>query len=221
MRADFNRVTSLHRKQEVRVPYIVLHSKINFHDDNRSENLEDNIRLEKRYTIPMNIFIEGYKTYQKKYVYPKNYIFIGIFTVLAANFVYGAAKTPDNLIAYLLIVICLAMAFREWYNPRKMRQRVTEMVKEMGEPVYKLTAGDDFIEFSTENAGYLEDGGDEYGEEELPEPTRFNAGDELKIIEKQDYFLIIYGKSVFYIVPTDGMTDQEKEFLRNFDKNAA
>lgn len=91
----------------------------------------------------------------------------------------------------------------------------------MGEPVYKLTTGDDFIEFSTENAGYLEDGGDEYGEEELPEPTRFNAGDELKIIEKQDYFLIIYGKSVFYIVPTDGMTDQEKEFLRNFDKNAA
>lgn len=177
--------------------------------------MEDNIRLEKKYAIPMDIFIEGYKTYQKKYVYPKNYIFMGIFIVLAANFVYGAVKAPDNIIAYLLIVICLAMAFREWYNPRKLRQRVTETVKEMGEPVYKLSAGEDFIEFSTENAGYLEDGDDENGgEEELPEPTRFSVDENLKIIEKQDYFLIIYGKSVFYIVPAEGMTDSEKEFLR-------
>ncbi len=95
------------------------------------------------------------------------------------------------------------------------------MVKEMGEPVYKITAGDDFIEFSTENAGYLEDGDNDFDKEELPEPTRFNADENLKIMEKQDYFLIIYGKSVFYIVPTGGMTDQEKEILRNFDKNAA
>ena len=166
--------------------------------------MENNIRIEKKYTIPMDIFIEGYKTYQKKYVYPKNYIFMGIFIVLAANFVYGAVKSPDNLIAYLLIMICLAMAFREWYNPRKVRQRVTEMVKEMGEPVYKITAGDDFIEFSTENAGYLEDGDNDFDKEELPEPTRFNADENLKIMEKEDYFLIIYGKSVFYIVPKIG-----------------
>lgn len=186
--------------------------------------MEDNIRLEKKYTIPMDIFIEGYRTYQKKYVYPKNYIFMAIFTVLAANFVYGAVKTPDNMLAYLFIVICLAMAFREWYNPRKMRQRITETVKEMGEPVYKLTAGDDFIEFSTENAGYLEDGGDDEEEEsgeEIPEPTRFSADENLKIIEKQDYFLVIYGKSVFYIVPTEGMTASEKEFLRKLNNNAA
>lgn len=169
----------------------------------------------------MDIFKAGYKTYQKKYVYPKNYIFMGIFIILAANFVYGAAKAPDNLLAYLLIVICLAMAFREWYNPRKMRQRVTEMVKEMGEPVYKLTVGEDFIEFSTENAAYLEDGYDDEDEEEIPEPTRFEVGGDLKIIEKQDYFLVIYGKSVFYIIPAKDMTDSEKEILRALSKDNA
>ena len=50
--------------------------------------MEENYKLEKEYKISVDIFREGYREYQKKYVYPKSYIFMGLFTLLAADFIY-------------------------------------------------------------------------------------------------------------------------------------
>ena len=182
--------------------------------------MEDKYILEKEYSISADTFREAYRAYQKKYVYLKNYIFMAIFLVLAADFIYAAFKDNSNYFAYILIVLCLALAFREWYNPRKIRRSLVETVKEMGDPVYKIGVGDSFVDISTVSApdGIEEEDSenesDAPAEEEAPEPTRIPKDDKMKVLEYDEFFLLIYGKQVFYIIPKEKFSESERDIIR-------
>lgn len=191
--------------------------------------MEEKYKLEKEYSISANTFREGYLAFQKKYIYVKSYIFMGIFTLLAADFIYAAVKDPKNYFAYLLIVICLSLAFREWYNPRKIRRSLVDTVKELGEPVYKIGVGESFVDISTvsvpdgieEETGEGETEPDESSvseESDLPEPTRIPADEKMNILEYDKFFLLIYGKAVFYIIPKENFEEKELEVIRNIKK---
>lgn len=197
----------------------------------------EHMEFEKNYRISADILREGFIAYQKKYVYPKSYALMAVFLVLALNFVYGAVKAPDNYFAYIMIVICLALAVREWYNPRKIRRTIIEAMQETGEQEYKITVGDGFAEFSTIEHGNVENIVEtseseidstelltsqrenvENPDEEFIPPTRINA-ENLKILEYNRFFLFVDGKAVFYIVPKENFSESEMEIIRNIDKN--
>lgn len=182
---------------------------------------DQNYRLEKEYSIPIDTFREGYLAYQKKYVYLKSYIFIAIFLLLAADFIHSAIKTPDNIMAYVLIMVCLGFAFREWYNPRKIRRSVCDTMAQMQGTVYKLAVADSYIDISTVSE-VLPPAQEDTQEEENtapPEPTRIPVDESLSVLEYESFFLIVYGKAVFYIVPKDGFTEPEQDILRNISEN--
>lgn len=174
--------------------------------------MENNIILEKNYRISADIFRDGMTAYQKKYVYPKSYVFMSIFLVLTANFVYGAVKAPDNLLAYLLVVVCLALAIKEWYNPRKMKRNIFDTLQQMGESEYRLTIGKNFVEFSTIQRGDVEN-----SDNETIPPTRIQTGENLQILEYDRFFLLIDGKVVYYILPKEYFSDEESEIIRSLD----
>lgn len=181
--------------------------------------MDDKYILEKEYSIPADTFREAYRAYQKKYVYPKNYIFMAIFLVLAADFVYAAFKDNSNYFAYILIVLCLALAFREWYNPRKIRRSLVETVQEMGDPVYKIGVGDGFVDISTVSApdGIEDEDGEEEdssAENDSPEPTRIPIDEKMKVLEYGEFFLLLYGKQVFYIIPKEKFGESERDIIR-------
>lgn len=192
--------------------------------------MEENYKLEKEYTVPPELFEKAYRSYQKKFVYPKSYIFMGLFLFLVADFVYAAIKQPDNTIVYLLIVICIAFAFREWHNPRFMRMRLVETVRDMGNVVYKIGIGDGFLDISTvddgtddeENSDNAEDESPEEDTDEtvpedqgLPEKTRINTKADYKLLEYDEFFLLMQDKKVFYILPKEGFSEDELEIVRN------
>lgn len=191
--------------------------------------MEENYKLEKEYTVPPELFEKAYRTYQKKFVYLKSYLFMGLFLFLAADFVYAAVKQPDNTLVYLLIVICIAFAFREWHNPRFMRMRLVETVRNMGNVVYKIGIGDGFLDISTvddgtddeENGDNTENGSPEEDTDEavpedqgLPEKTRINTKADYKLLEYDEFFLLMQDKKVFYILPKDGFSEDELEIVR-------
>lgn len=205
--------------------------------------MEENYRLEKEYTVSPEIFEKAYRSYQKKFVYLKSYIFMGIFLILAADFIYAAVKNPSNTLVYLLIVVCLALAFREWHNPRFVRRRLVETVRDMGKVVYKIGVGDGFIDISTVDDGSYGDededeaedsGGNEEeasaenadeddeitddippeAEELMPEKSRLNTKENYSLLEYDEYFLLIQGKEVFYILPKAGFSEDELEIIR-------
>lgn len=204
--------------------------------------MEEKYTLEKEYAVSPDIFDKAYKSYQKKFVYLKSYIFMGIFLLLAADFIWAAAKNPGNTLVYLLIVVCIALAFREWHNPRFIRRRLYETVRDMGKVVYKIGVGDGFIDISTvddgtsgddedgedgdsgknaeeasaENAEDTEENDDisPEAEELMPEKSRLNTKENYSLLEYDEYFLLMQGKEVFYILPKAGFSEDELEIIR-------
>ena len=194
--------------------------------------MEENYKLEKVYRVPHETFKEAYKAFQKKYVYPKSIIFTILFLILAADFVYAAVKAPDNKLVYLLIMVCIAFAFREWYNPRRLFLNISETMKALGEPEYKMGIADDHIDISTVSLPdeIEEEAPDEDGEENdeedtdltdlpdefdpMPEKTVIKLDDSYGLLEYEKFFLIMEGKKVFYILPKEGFTDKELEIVR-------
>ncbi|MDE7364755.1 MAG: hypothetical protein K2N27_07745 [Ruminococcus sp.] len=174
--------------------------------------MENNIKLEKTYKISADIFRDGITAYQKKFVYPKSYVFMCVFLVLTANFVYGAVKAPDNQLAYLLVVVCLALAIREWYNPRKMKRNILDTLRQMGESEYKIIIGESFVEFSTIQRGDVENSDDEN-----ITPTRIQTGENMQILEYDRFFLLIDNKAVYYILPKEYFSEDETEIIRSLD----
>lgn len=178
----------------------------------------DNYRFEKEYTIPADTLREGYRAFQKKYVLKKSYIFMALFLVLAADFIHAAFKSPDNYLCYLLIALCLAFAFREWYNPRRTRRSIVETAAAMGDPVYRISVADGYADISTVSSPPAVEAVTAEGEvesEPLPEPTRIPFDSEYSIDEHGDFFNLYYGRSIFFIVPKSGMTEGELEIMRS------
>lgn len=198
--------------------------------------MEENYKLEKTYKVPHETFKEAYKAFQKKYVYPKSIIFIVLFLVLAADFVYAAIKAPDNRLVYLLIMVCIAFAFREWYNPHRIFHNISETMKALGEPEYKIGIADDHIDITTvslpedeEEESAEADGETSEDEEDdepelpenfdpMPEKSVIKLDESYGLLEYDKFFLLMEGKKVFYILPKEGFTEKELEIVRGTKK---
>ena len=200
----------------------------------------ENYRIHKVYKITADVFRKGFAAYQKKFVYPKSYLLMAVFFILALNFVYGAVNAPDNYFAYIMIVLCLALMIREWFNPRKLRRVMTDAVREL-EQEYKFVLADDYVEFSTIQREYVENFPENQGDN-IPEendsddstklstiqrenvensqdfenvpPSKITL-DNLQILEYDDFFLFLNGKIMFYIVPKSVFSDSELNIIRN------
>ncbi|MBR2284507.1 MAG: YcxB family protein [Ruminococcus sp.] len=187
----------------------------------------ENYLIEKEYRLSPDVVREAYRAYQKKYVYPKSYIFMVLFLIVAADFVHAAVKDNTNVLAYILIVLCLFFAFREWYNPRRARRGITESFVQLGSPVYRLTAAEGYADIATVSLPESDDeapdsendgSGGDIEETGLPEPTRIPFDEDFTLMECECAFLLVSGKSVFYIVPKDCLTDGEMDIIRGFKR---
>lgn len=181
--------------------------------------MEENYRFEKEYKLSPDLFREAYREFQKKNVYPKSYIFMTLFIAVAVVYIIAAVKDPNSTLAYVLIFVCLALAAREWYNPRKARKNLIEAVKELGDTTYKLSIGEDYVDISTIEINNVENSANEEAEEktELPEHTRIPIDNNFSLQEYNDFFIIYSGKTMFYIVPKEGFTEYELESVRELN----
>lgn len=182
--------------------------------------MEDNYKIEKDYKVSCDMFREAYYAFQKKFILPKSYVYSAIFFVMAVIFIIAAVKDNLNYLTYLLIAICLAFGMREWYNPRKLRTNLVETVRAMGEPLYRIGIADEYIDISTAEEPEYDDTEVDEGDfpeelDPLPEKTRIVINDELDILEYDDFFLFMQGKTVFYIIPKDIFNESELETVRN------
>ena len=89
----------------------------------------------------------------------------------------------------------------------------------MGDIEYRLCVGDDFAEFSTIEHGKVENSVDNDDAEETDNipPTRINCGEDMKILEYDKFFLLVDGKSMFYIIPKENFSSAEKEIIRSLN----
>ena len=62
--------------------------------------MKDNYKLEKEYTIPFETFRDGYTAFQKKFVYPRSYVLMAVFVILAIVFAAAVIEDKSQYIAY-------------------------------------------------------------------------------------------------------------------------
>ena len=193
--------------------------------------MEDEALVKKRYSIPYELFGEAFTVFQKKFVFPRNRVMSVLLLIFAAgnvlNIMYGNGET----IGYVLVLVCIALAFINWYNPRKLKRSLMESVKGIENDVYTLTIYPERIVIGTVLEPEKEKEPEEYEEVfgEIPmkediADTEIYLNKNVKVIERKNFFMIYIKKSMFYVVPKETLTQEEIEimnlhFQKQLDKN--
>ena len=191
--------------------------------------------LSRSYHIPLSMFDDAFRRYQKKYVYPQNIVVSAIFLAIAGVYVHAAVKDNTQTIAYLLIVICLALVMVRWYRTFKLRRSVHEALKDVEQDTYELRVYEDGMVIRTTDAPQRreespaeefpaeepaeQDGKPENGFQQLfPEepaqhdpvpPTELPFGTGMKLLEFPEYFMAYVVKQNFYVIPKKDFSDEE------------
>ena len=159
------------------------------------------------YTIPAELYDEAYRLYQRKYLLWKNWILEGILTLLTVDFIVTAVKDPSNGLTYFLMVLCVVLLALLIFHPLRIRRRVMDAVKEMGELSYVAALSEQEIVIQTLTEG-------EQGEE-IP-PTVLEYDEKMQIWEAEPFFLICEGKERFYVLPKKALYDEQIFAMRRF-----
>ena len=184
--------------------------------------MEDEALVKKRYSIPYELFGEAFTVFQKKFVFPRNRVMSVLLLIFAAgnvlNIMYGNGET----IGYVLVLVCIALAFINWYNPRKLKRNLMESVKGIENDVYTLTIYPERIVIGTV-LEYEEVFGEIPMKEDIAD-TEIYLNKNVKVIERKNFFMIYIKKSMFYVVPKETLTQEEIEimnlhFQKQLDKN--
>jgi hypothetical protein len=164
------------------------------------------------YQISYDLYASAYKCYQNRFVFPKNRILQLLLLVLAADFGYHGAVNPDNKIAFFLLALCAALIFVLWYNPRRMRRSVMDVVREVEGDEFVFSMDEEKMTFAAVPSEYIQD----VPNDEIPSnpPTEIYFDKNLSVIEKYEFFLICRGKQAFYVLPKYALYDNQAEIIR-------
>ncbi|MDE5754126.1 MAG: YcxB family protein [Oscillospiraceae bacterium] len=201
---------------------------------NRQE--DSGILLQKCYQIPYELFKTAFTAFQKRFVYPRNYIIIavlGIVCMIYAYFVVTGSNSDRPL--YCIVILCalMMMAF-QIYNPKKIRKNLLLAVREIEDDRYKLTIYPEYLEIGTilppeetdpaqKSDPDLDDLFDDIPEENFS-GTRIYYNKNLRVQEYDAFFMIYQQKTMFYVVPKAAFSEEELEIMRvhfaqKLDKN--
>lgn len=199
--------------------------------------------LERSYHIPLELFDTAFRTFQKKYVYPKNIAITLILAAIAGVYVHAALTHPEQTLSSLLLAICIGMIFSLWYKMFKLRRSVHDALKEVGQDVYRLKLFADGMLISTEDAKSVEK--QALPEEKAPElpaekpegngfaqifpeepaeanepipPTEIAFGSGVKITDCGDYFMVYLIRQNFYVIPKKDFSDAEIKQMQEIFK---
>ncbi|MDO5560369.1 MAG: hypothetical protein Q4F95_12330 [Oscillospiraceae bacterium] len=202
--------------------------------DNKNE-----IIISKEYHIPIEMFASAFKDFQKKFVYPKNYIMTVVLAFIAVSYTSSLIKNPGNSVCVLIIILCAGLIFGMWMNPVMIRNKLMKSVSGIQNDRYIAEFSDDCLYISTTDCDEFEntadaaqeetnDHDDEQEDEDdfFKEPeekisdsipkTQINfIHDDIRTLEKNDYFLVYIVKKTFYVVPKNIFTHDEIETIKN------
>lgn len=203
-------------------------------------NKKEKPLLQRSYHIPLAMFDDAFRAFQKKYVYPQNWIMTVILLVIAGVYVHAVIKDSSQTLGYLLIIVCLAVILVRWYKTFKLRRSVHDALKEVEQDIYEVSVYADGLVIRTEDAPAEPDETPEAAEipaepesepadgsgfnqlfpdepaspEEPIPPTEIPFGSGIKIHEFADYFMVYIVRRNFYVIPKKDFSEDELESLR-------
>lgn len=185
-------------------------------NENENENAEQVFEISPNLSFEFNVTNEeegdAFLTFQKKYVYKKNWIKTIGFALLAVGFAVSAWRDPSIAMNYILFGVCAAAIAAIWFNMKKIRSSLLDALKILEDDRYVFSLYDD--SFVIETIVTEEEKNSEDFKPIPPRIVKFNEG-EIDIIEKDDMFVVILKKDTIYVLPKRCMDENQCEILRN------
>ena len=167
-------------------------------------------RFEFNVTIPEED--DGFKVFQKRYVFKRNVIKSIGFGILGIGFLINSIFHPDQAMNFILMAVCAAAVVMIWYNNVKIRRSLMEALKMLEDDRYIFTLFSD--RFRIETIVPEEERAEE-DFEEIP-PQEFELDDPLlDAVEKDDKFIVIVKKATIYVLPKRCMDDEQIKLVRD------
>ena len=190
--------------------------------------------LTRSYHIPLAMFDDAFRAFQKKYVFPQNILLTAVLLAIAGVYVHAAVKDNTQTLAYLLVVACIAVILVRWYRTFKLRRSVHEALKDVEQDTYELSVYEEGLVIRTKDApkpateetpaepepeapdtaekpenGFQQLFPEEPADSEPVPPTELPFGTGLKIMEFPEYFMAYVVKQNFYVIPKKDFSDDE------------
>lgn len=193
--------------------------------------------LSKEYGISMDIFKNAFKDFQKKFVYPKNIIMTLAFTFIGISYIFPLIRDPGNSTCIMIIIICAFLIAGIWLNSLMIRKNLMNSIEGIQNDRYIAELYENSISIGTvetsENSAEKDTETEEKKDEDdfFAEPEN-DAGsgimktvinfsdDDVKILDKKDYFMIYIVKKMFYVIPKSFFSTEETEILTESFKKA-
>lgn len=194
--------------------------------------------LSREYSISKNMFGDAFKDFQRKFAYPKNFIMTGVFAVIAFIYVLALIKNPENSTCAMLIFICVCLICAMWLNVLNSRRKLMLAIDGIDEDIYSFELFEDKVIIGTRDSDVKkenkEDQSDENSEtaveeekekteeddffapveevknDEIPKTVINFSDSDIRVLEKKNYFIIYILKHMFYVVPKEAFSDEEK-----------
>ena len=155
---------------------------------------------------------EAFTVFQKKYVYKRNWIVTGLFSVVALMFVLSIVKDPSGYLNWVLCFVSLVMIFTTWFNTFRVKKYLMKALASLEDDKYRFTLYDDCFKIETV-----------FTEEEMaaedfvpvkPRIVRFEDIS-LNIIENSRLFIIILRKETIYVLSKRVIEEKDQTLLRD------
>lgn len=188
--------------------------------------------IKKDYSIPFDIFEEAFRDFQKKFVFPKNILMSAVFALIAVSYTLSFLEQPDNSVCILIILACIGLICGMWLNAFMIRKKLMKSIKGIENDRYIIELFEDRLciatmDQDTDNSAektveteikdsQIQD--DDFFKEtdddspvKIPQTELNFIYDNIKILEKNKFFIVYDVKRMFYVIPK---TDFNKEELR-------
>lgn len=188
-------------------------------------------KLTREYAISLDLFEKAFVAYQKKFVYPRNWVITLILLVVIGIYVHAALQDPENMVSYILIMMSAAVIFITWFNVKKIRRNLMNSVRELEDDRYRLTITEEGFLLRTllpeapaaaeEAEAELKEKTDEsedkngfnpvFGEDTFDEipPSEFLFTQNIRVKEYEEFYSLYLEKGMFYVIPKNAFSEEE------------
>lgn len=158
--------------------------------------------LQKEYSIPPHMYDSAFKDYQRKFIYPINYILTAILAVIAIAGIVMVA-TGKSAVFVVLSLICVAVIVGIWLNTSNVRKNFVQdvaKVKDERQTVQFFDEGIVVTIIPKNNAT---------GEKTVIDFSK----DDIKLLDKRYYFIVMIKNVTFRIIPKKVFDATEETML--------
>lgn len=186
-----------------------------------------------RYKSSAETVMEGYKTYQKKYVIRNTVLkMLLVLLALASSVMMLISSEDGGMMPVLLIMICLCAGIYFINEPINSRKKLKSGLSAIEGTEYEIEITDRTIKISTvevpeeegteenivtadeEAVSEGENGEEANAEDQGPPATIIHLDGAVEIIDKEDMFIICVSKKYIFIVPKSAFKEDELQLAR-------